>query len=97
MTKIWKNCKEYNGEQHEIYHQALNLAKQFDDSFEARIPVPLHMGVEEFPQGNHWCKSEVLVYWDGDHQWFQVRGSQGKSNPHRITENSHPYALRPKA
>ena len=74
VTKIWKSCLEYNGDQHEIYQQAFELAKQFDEEFE-RIPAHLRMGVEEFPQGDHWIKSEVLVYWDGDHQWFKVRSN----------------------
>ena len=64
---------EYNGIDHEIYRQALVLAKLFDERFEAAVPPPQHMGIRKFRHGNEWVGSEVVVYWDGDHKWFKAR------------------------
>jgi hypothetical protein len=73
VSKVWCNCMEYNGNQHEIYRQAQVLAKLFDERFEAAVPAPQHMGIRRFVHGNEWVGREVVVYWDGDHKWFKAR------------------------
>jgi hypothetical protein len=73
VTKVWANCVEYNGCEHDIYRQAQELAKLFDDRFEALIRPPQHMGLQSFSHGKGWVGSEVVVYWDGDHKWFKAR------------------------
>ena len=73
VTKVWANCVEYNGCEHDIYRQAQELAKLFDDRFEALITPPQHMGLRSFSHGKGWVGSEVVVYWDGDHKWFKAR------------------------
>jgi hypothetical protein len=84
VTKVWSNCLVYNGVEHEIYEQALELAKRFDERFQAQIGAPQHLGLQSFPHGEFWIGHEVLVYWDGDHAWFKASivdylgaGSQG--------------------
>ena len=42
---MWANCVEYNGCEHDIYRQAQELAKLFDDRFEALITPPQRMGL----------------------------------------------------
>eukprot|EP00291_Cryptomonas_curvata_P007663 CAMPEP_0172197782 /NCGR_PEP_ID=MMETSP1050-20130122/27682_1 /TAXON_ID=233186 /ORGANISM="Cryptomonas curvata, Strain CCAP979/52" /LENGTH=332 /DNA_ID=CAMNT_0012874449 /DNA_START=186 /DNA_END=1183 /DNA_ORIENTATION=+ len=73
VTRVWANCVEYNGCEHDIYRQAQELAKLFDDRFEALIRPPQHMGLRSFSHGKGWVGSEVVVYWDGDHKWFKAR------------------------
>mmetsp|Transcript_614 Transcript_614/g.1381 ORF Transcript_614/g.1381 Transcript_614/m.1381 type:complete len:473 (+) Transcript_614:203-1621(+) len=89
VTKVWANCLTYNGSDHDIYEQALDLSKQFDKQFEASISPPQHMGLRIFPQGQEWVGTDLLVYWDGDHAWFKARvvgylGETQKGHQYRI-------------
>jgi hypothetical protein len=89
VTRVWANCEVFNGKDAPITLSAMKLARRFDRSFKERVPVPEHMGMKTFPQGDVWIGHETLSYWDGDKTWYP-----GKIGNYRNEGTKHEYLIR---